>query len=392
MNIPFYKEVDDFLSSQISSGLHRSLTPIISRDGPYITTPKGSFLSFASNDYLGLSFHPDVVFAFCNSATEHGVGSGGSRLICGTLSPHTKLEKELSLFKGTERSLIFSSGYLANLCALTSFSDSNTVIFSDERNHASIVDACRLSKASVCIYHHLDPVHLRQCVLSFPKETKKIIVTDSIFSTDGAVAPLEEIQDISDCFSALLIVDEAHATGIFGRNGSGLCSSLNISPDLHVSTLSKAFGLSGGFISCSKIFAENIINKGRGFIYTTAPSPPISSAALKSLEIISSSRGIKLREQLFSNIEYFTSGLENLGIPFDRYSHIISIPFGDPHISIKASSFLSKRNIFVLPFRPPTVSRGKSLLRIAISSIHDHFHLDSAIEAFSALKKEPDIF
>ncbi len=390
MSTPFHNEASSLLSSLSSSGLFRSLFPVISRHGPVLETPSGSLVSFAGNDYLGLSLHPDILSSFCNSASIYGLGSSSSRLVSGSHEPHLLFEDSFSIFKGMESSLLFSSGFLANLAALTVFPDSDTYIFSDERNHASIIDGCRLSGARISIYRHLDTCHLEELLSSSPPDSKKLVVTDSVFSTDGAIAPLSKISSLCEKYCFLFVVDEAHSTGVMGPGGSGLCSSLPIHPHIQISTLSKAFGLSGGLISCSRLFRDLIVNKGRSFIFTTAPPPPLSSAASVALDLISSSTGDKLRKRLFSNVQSLHSSLLDLGLRVNCYSHIISIRVGDPAVSVNASKFLLDRGLFILPFRPPTVPPGKSLLRIVPSAVHDSIHLDHVVDAFSSMKNKPD--
>jgi 8-amino-7-oxononanoate synthase len=387
---PFHRDVSRFLSSRKKTSLLRSPIEILSQNGPSLETVNGVTLSFASNDYLGLSSHPSVREALCDFSSFLPLGSGGSRLICGSHRSHLELERKLSLFKNTESTLLFSSGFMANLAAVSSFADEETIIYSDERNHASIIDACRLAKASVVVFRHLDPSDLKTKLSSSPPQKKKILVTDSVFSTDGSLAPLQEYSLLSSRYSCLFIVDEAHATGVLGPSGRGLCASLGISPHIQVSTLSKTFGLSGGFLSTDDHLRTFLLNKARSFIFTTAPPLPISKAALKSLEIVASSEGDSLREKLEYNCNFLSQNLNSMGFSITSHSHILSIPFSSPSLSLKASRFLFEHGIFVLPFRPPTVPSGKSLLRVAPSALHTSQHLDSFLSSFRLLKTHLD--
>lgn len=387
---PFHLEVSRFLSQRRKNSLLRSPIEILSQNGPLIETSKGPTISFASNDYLGLSSHPLVSSALCDSPSLSPLGSGGSRLICGSHRIHLELERKLSNFKNSEDTLLFSSGFMANLAAVSSFADEDTIIFSDERNHASIIDACRMTKASVVVFRHLDSSDLSSKLSTSPATKKKILVTDSVFSTDGSLAPLQDYFLLSSRHSCLFIVDEAHATGVLGPSGRGLCASLDVKPHIQVSTLSKAFGLSGGFLSSDSLLKTFLLNKARSFIFTTAPPLPISKAALKSLEVLASPEGDSLRDNLFRNVSYLSQNLRNMGFSLTSYCHILSIPLSSSSLSLKASRFLLDRGIFVLPFRPPTVPPGKSLLRVAPSALHTPQQLDIFLESFRSLKKNLD--
>jgi 7-keto-8-aminopelargonate synthetase-like enzyme len=213
----------------------------------------------------------------------------------------------------------------------------------------------------------------------------KIVLTDSVFSTDGSVSDIRLLRDICDSHQALLFVDEAHATGVIGTTGSGLCGALGIQPDLQVSTLSKAFGLWGGVISTSTVFYDLLINRGRSFIFSTAPSPALSVAALRSLEIISSNQGHTLRKRLIDNVSYLLTGLRSIGWQPTSDSHIVSVVLKDPKLAVTASRWLLDRGLFVLPLRPPTVPIGRSLLRISPTALHENDHLDRLLDVFSSL-------
>jgi 8-amino-7-oxononanoate synthase len=390
MSHSFFSKFQSTLSDLSDLGLFRHLFPISSINGPFLTSGPNTYLNFASNDYLGLSQHPSLSRGFSDALSHVPLGSGSSRLICGTFDAHLSFEKSFSTFKSAQRSLLFPSGYQANISAVTTFADAHTIVYSDASNHASLVDACRLSRARVRIFRHLDTQHLQSLILNDSRcpdlgRYHKIVLTDSVFSTDGSVSDIRLLRDICDAHQALLFVDEAHATGVIGTTGSGLCGALGIQPDLQVSTLSKAFGLWGGVISTSTVFYDLLINRGRSFIFSTAPSPALSVAALRSLEIISSNQGHTLRKRLIDNVSYLLTGLRSIGWQPTSDSHIVSVVLKDPKLAVTASRWLLDRGLFVLPLRPPTVPIGRSLLRISPTALHENDHLDRLLDVFSSL-------
>ena len=372
-----------------SAGLQRHLTEIEARRPGEIRINGEWHLNLASNDYLGLAQHPLVVRSFCDSARKSGLGSTGSRLISGTHAAHTALERELALFKGTEAALFFPSGYHANLAVVTSLADRNTVVFSDAQNHASIVDGCRLTKATRIVYPHKDTTALRDAMEHHADVfERKLVVTDSVFSTDGSVAPLVEINRLCRRHNALLVIDEAHATGVLGPDGRGVAASLGVAPTVHVATASKALGCAGGFVACSETLKAFLLHVGRSFVYTTAPPPPLAEACRTALALASGPFGNQLRSRLLRNVALFKEGLRDSGWTVRSESHILAIPMEDPVRSMEAASWLENHNIFVKPFRPPTVPEGQSLLRIAPSAMHTEPQILRALQAFAQLLED----
>lgn len=369
-----------------TEGLSRQLPEIQARRCGKIRINGRWLLNLASNDYLGLAQHPELVRAMCDEAHRTGIGASGSRLMCGTLPPHSKLERELAHFKRCEAALTFPSGYQANLAAITSLADRRTVIYSDAFNHASIVDACRLSGSTRRIYPHADARILAE-IMERDRNlfNRRLVVSDSVFSADGTLAPVEDLNRLCVRFNALFIVDEAHATGVLGPTGKGLLAQRNLTADFQVATMSKAFGCSGGFVASSRPFHDHLLNHGRSFIYTTAPPPPLAAACRTALRLITGPIGDQLRARLMHNVALLSNSLKQAGWPIRSDSHILAIPFGDPFRAIDAARWLQTRGVFVMPFRPPTVPKDRSVIRLTPTAAHSEAHMRRAAEILNDL-------
>lgn len=321
-------------------------------------------VSFASNDYFGLTAHPAVVHAARAALEEHGAGSGSARLIAGSKPVHSELELELAAWKGEERALLFSSGYAANVGVLAAFGTQGATIFSDELNHASIVDGCRLSHANVVVYRHRDVSHLRELMAGVERA---VVVSDLVFSMDGDVAPVEELAELCSERSALLVLDEAHA-------------ALGPHPDLtgvehvRVGTLSKMLGSAGGFAASSDTMIRLLLNAARSFVFTTAGSPSDAGAALAALRLLQAQEGAALRTNLASLIALFTP---------ERAIPIVTIPMADEEAALAAARTLYEDGFLVPAIRPPTVPTPR--LRISLSAAHTHEQVDSFIERLRRL-------
>lgn len=328
----------------------------------------------ASNNYLGLATDERVITK-ANEALEcFGTGSGGSRLTTGNLPIHEQLERELAHFKQTEACLLYSSGFLANLGVITALSDQETIVFSDALNHASIIDACRLSKAKVVIYAHNNPEDLARKLSKHRTYSKKIIVTDGVFSMDGDLAKLDEISFLKEKHQAFLIVDDAHATGIIGKNGKGTANHFQVEVDVTIGTLSKALGSEGGFVCARKEIVELLIQRSRPFIFQTALAPASVAAALMSIHIIHTEPerqkrllaiGRKLRKALFSLGYRIPEGV----------TPIIPIIIGDAKKAVQYQETLNKHHIFIPAIRPPTVPNDTSRLRCTLMATHTDEHV-----------------
>lgn len=331
--------------------------------------PKG-ILNFCSNDYLGLSQHPKVIEGAIQASKKYGAGSGAARLVSGNNPLMEELEQCLTQWKKTEAVLLFNSGYHANIGVIPALADENTIIFSDELNHASIIDGCRLSRAKVQVYPHNDMDHLEKQLAAHRQsaascEPRALIITESVFSMEGDLAPLDDLKKIAEKYEALLYIDEAHAVGMFGEKGRGrVCHiSENI---LTMGTLGKAFGSYGAFIAGSQVMKKYLLNKARSFIFATALPPASVGASLAALKIIQSREGEKLREELWSSVDVLNQEL-NL---CQGDSPIFSIRMGDAKKTMQASTKLLRNNIYIQGIRPPTVPAGTSRLRLTLSARH----------------------
>lgn len=340
----------------------------------------------ASNNYLGLATDSRVITKAKEALDRFGAGSGGSRLTTGNLTIHEQLEKELASFKRTEACLLYSSGFLANLGVITALSDEKTIIFSDALNHASIIDACRLTKAKVVIYSHADMEDLQKKLTAYRTHSKKMIVTDGVFSMDGDLAPLDEIHFLKEKHDALLIVDDAHGTGVIGENGRGTVDHFQTYADITIGTLSKAIGSEGGFVCAKREIIDLLIQRSRPFIFQTALAPASVAAALKSIDIIQTEPERQAR--LFAIGQTLRQALSSLGYDVsDGMTPIIPIIIGDAKKTVEHQEFLYRHDIFIPAIRPPTVPEGTSRLRGALMATHTDDHVHTIIHAFRKIKE-----
>lgn len=378
----------DFIKEHIrqlkKSGLLRRFKTISAIDGAKVKIDGRWYISFCSNDYLGLSQHPALRAAALTATLKYGVGSGASRLMAGTYTPHVQLEEAIARFKGAPEALLFTSGYAANLAVITTLIKESDVVFSDELNHASLIDAIRLTRAKSFVYRHRDTAHL-ESLLKANQQSKishqqSYIITDAIFSMDGDAAPLADICRLAKKYCCYTIVDEAHATGVFGRHGRGLAEHLGLpgKVDISIGTLSKAAGVIGGFVTGTPDFIAYIRSKGRPFIFTTALPPADCAAGIKALAIIRTKPG--LRKELWAKTDYVKDRLAEYGFDLQGSSSpIIPVLIGDPGKTLEVSEYLWRQGLFIPAIRPPTVLPDKSRLRITITALHTRDDLDYLI-------------
>lgn len=343
-------------------------------------------LNLCSNNYLGLSFHPQVKEAAVQAIQKWGCGSGASRLICGNLSLHEALENSLSTFKTTEAALLYNSGYTANGGIISALVSRGDFVFSDELNHASVVDGCRLSRASVLVFPHndLDALEdkLRRASCTHPAR-KKLIVVDGVFSMDGDLAPLPELVNLAGKHESLLMVDEAHATGVLGPGGRGAIALFGLEKRIPIimGTLGKALGSLGGFVAGSRELVEFLINTSRSFIFTTALPPSVVAAAIAALDVLNRNPSLPLRVQ--ENASYLRRRLNELGYnTLNSQTQIIPVVIGDAFRTLEMSRFLLKEGVLATPIRPPTVPEGTCRIRITVMATHTQQDLDIAVRAF----------
>jgi 8-amino-7-oxononanoate synthase len=362
--------------------LLRRLRPIDPEDGFHGELEGRPVVLFCSNDYLGLSTHPAVLEALADAGRRGGTGPRGAALICGYTSAHAELERELARLKGTESALLFPTGYAANLAVLTALSGPGTAVFSDAGNHASIIDGCRLAGqrgAEVHVYDHADPGHLSRLLADRSAE-RRLIVTDTIFSMDGDVAPLRELVEVKRRHGALLAVDEAHAVLVLGEGGGGAAEAAGVGDEaeVQVGTLGKAFGAHGGFVACSEEIRRHVLNLGRSFVYSTALPVPVAAAALAALRVFRTEPEIRAR--LRRNTDRVADALEA-----DPETPIFPLTLGDEDAALAASQALLERGYLVPAIRPPTVPPGSSRLRITVSAAHTEEEVTGLLDALRDL-------
>jgi 8-amino-7-oxononanoate synthase len=341
-------------------------------------------LSFCSNDYLGLATDPAVVAAAIRAAESHGAGSGASRLVVGGTDLHAELETRLADFTGRPAALLFSSGFQANSSVIPALTARSALVLCDESSHASILAGCRLSRAEVRRFRHNDVEHLDALLGELPTEAAgpPLVVTESLFSMDGDRAPLGEICDVAERHGALLMVDDAHAIGVFGVGGEGLAAP-HSRVDVLLGTFGKAFGTAGAFVACSDLLRSHLVNFCSGVVYSTAPPPPVVGAAGAALEAIRSGR---LEHGCYRTlVAYAHEHLRAAGFdtsPSD--SQIVPIRLGDDRSALACGAFLRERGILAVAIRPPTVPEGTSRLRISLTRLHTRDHLEQLVGALVA--------
>jgi 8-amino-7-oxononanoate synthase len=380
---------EDELSRLEQQHLLRRLTVVESYEGPRVTVNGRSMLLMCSNDYLGLANHPDLRAAACAAMERYGFGSGASRLVSGSSALHHELERRLALFKGTEAAVVFNSGYAANTGIIPAIAGAGDVVLSDSMNHASIVDGCRLSKADVHVYGHKDITHLESLLKETSHYPRKLIVTDGVFSMDGDIAPLPEIVSLAEKHGAILMLDDAHATGVLGKTGKGTMGHFGFSRGVHIQmgTLGKALGSFGAYAAGSSELIDLLVNRARSFIYSTALPPSVCAASIAALDVVE--KEPELREKLWKNHERFIAGLKKLDITSSvSETPIVPIMISDSARALKAAEKLFEYGIYAIAIRPPTVPEGTARIRMTLMATHSDQDIDFAIDALGKLKLE----
>jgi 8-amino-7-oxononanoate synthase len=384
----FQTQIREAVSELEAAGLLRRPLQISGPQGPEVDIDGQRVLCFCSNNYLGLADHPALVDALA-SAQGEGVGAAASRLISGTMDAHRDAEAAYADFLGTPAAVLFSTGYAANVGTVQALAGTGDIIFSDALNHASLIDGCRLSRANVRVYAHRNVDHLGSLLREHrPRAGRALIITDSLFSMDGVIAPLREIAELARSFDAGLMVDEAHALGVFGPNGRGLSAELGIQPDVVVGTLGKAFGVAGAFVAASEEVVSLIRNRARSFVYSTAPPPMLARAAIEALRLVHEADDA--RHALLENASELRSQLRALGfdIPSEN-SQILPVLIGENNRTMQLSAELLDKGVFVQGIRPPTVAEGTARLRLTPMATHRPEHIERAIDAFASLVQNP---
>ncbi|MGM0556904.1 MAG: aminotransferase class I/II-fold pyridoxal phosphate-dependent enzyme [Myxococcota bacterium] len=375
--------LDGAMGALDASNLRRELHPLAPEDAVHVQLYGEDVTLFSSNDYLGMSHHPRVRAHLSDVSQSQGLGPRGSPLICGYTESHAALERELAELKGTQSALLCPTGFAANLAVVSSLAGPDVHVFSDRLNHASIIDGCRLAKrrgAKLSVYDHNDTAKLAAQIEASDAE-RKLVVTDAVFSMDGDLAPLPQLAEICQRDDTMLIVDEAHATLVFGDSGGGLVEHFGEEErvDIHVGTCSKAFGTHGGFVATSQALREFLLNRGRSYIYSTAQPVPVVEASRAALRVATDEP--QLRRQLWARVAQLS---EALGRPLD--SPIVPVILGDEQRALRASETLLERGFHVTAIRPPTVSEGTSRLRIALSAAHSPRDIDGLAEVLREVR------
>ncbi|PRX35579.1 glycine C-acetyltransferase/8-amino-7-oxononanoate synthase [Orenia metallireducens] len=377
------------LSLLKAEGLHRELKRLESSQSPRVIIDNREVIMLASNNYLGLSTEQEIKEAVIRVIQKYGTGSGGSRLTTGNYDLHEQLEKELADFKNTEDALVFNTGYMANLGVLATVVGSEDVIISDKLNHASIIDGCRLSKAKFLVYKHGNLARLENILKRSSKYRRRLIVTDGVFSMDGDLAPLPEIVELAEKYQALVMVDDAHGTGVLGSKGAGTIEHFGLEGkiDIQIGTLSKALAAEGGFVAGSKDLIELLRNKARSFIYSTALAPATIAASLASLRYLQSHP--ELFKNLWRNVNLLKDGLEDLGYELlPSNSAIIPIMIGDREKTMELSKALLVEGVLASGIRPPTVAEGTSRIRVTVMASHSVTDIEEVLDIFARVGRE----
>ncbi len=391
----------DFIRTELerikAEGLHRSLLEVEGAQGRVVRVKGRELVCFSSNNYLGLADRPELRDAAIEAVEKYGVGAGASRLVSGTMSAHLALEREIASFKGEEDAIVFPTGYMANVGTICALVGKGDLILCDRLNHASIIDACRLSGARLRTYRHRDLSDLERLLRTRQtdggqgggKYRRTLIVTDTVFSVDGDIAPLADIVRLAHDHDAVMMVDDAHGTGVFGRNGRGVLEALDLedSVDVKMGTLSKAVGCIGGFVTGGSELVDYLRNRARSFIYTTALPPACCAAAQAGIRLISAEPD--LREKLWENVRALKEGLKTLGCDTgDSESQIIPIILGPADRTVEVARRLRESGFLAGAMRPPTVPAGKSRLRICVMATHTAADIEGLLNALESAMED----
>ena len=386
------QDLDLILSRELKrireAGRYRFLRTIETAQSPRVVVDGREVILMCSNNYLGLADHPRLREAARRAIEEYGTSAVASRLVSGTMRLHQELERALAEFKGTPQALVFNCGYMANVGVISSLLGPQDVVFSDELNHASIIDGCRLSRARVVVFPHKDMDALED-LLKREKGRRRMIVVDGVFSMDGDVAPLPDMVDLAEKYGAILMVDEAHGTGVLGERGAGTVEHFGLTDrvPIQMGTLGKALGGFGAYVAGSQILREYLINRARSFIFTTALPPADMAVALEAVRLVQEEP--QRRKRLHENVAYLVEGLNSLGFSVSNQgTAVVPVVIGPEDKTMEMSQRLLEYGVFVAGIRPPTVPPGTSRLRVTLMATHTREDLDRALEAFERAGRE----
>ena len=379
----------DELDTLRAQGLYRRLRVLDGEQKARTSFDHRSVVNLSSNNYLGLTTHPKLRERAIEATRTLGVGSGSVRPIAGTMSIHMELEQKLAAFKQTEATVVFQSGFTANAGTVSSILGKDDFIVSDELNHASIIDGARLSRATIKVFPHRDGAAARAIVAALPRDRRTLIITDGVFSMDGDIGALPELCDVADEFGCIMMVDDAHASGVFGRQGRGTVDHFGMHGRVHiqVGTLSKAIGALGGYVAGSRALIEFLHHKARPFLFSTSHPPSVTATCLAALDVLESDDS--LIERLWDNTRFFKAGLEALGLDTGRSeSPITPVMVGDAALAMRLSDRLFELGVFAQGIGFPTVAKGKARIRTIVTATHTREELSFALDAFGQAARE----
>jgi glycine C-acetyltransferase len=377
------------LDSLRQQNLYRRLRVLEEEQKAHTTFDRRSVVNLSSNNYLGLTTHPKLRERALEATKRYGAGSGSVRTIAGTMAIHMELERKLAEFKKTEAVVVFQSGFAANAGTVAAVLGREDVIISDELNHASIIDGARLSRAEIKVFAHRDPSAARKILEELPKERRKLLITDGVFSMDGDLGALPELAELAEEFGCIMMVDDAHASGVFGRHGRGTIDHFNLHGrvDIQVGTLSKAMGALGGYVAGSRALIEFLYHRARPFLFSTSHPPAVAAACLAAIEVLLEEP--QLIDRLWENTKFFKAGLEQLG--FDTgmsESPITPVIAGDGALAMRLSDRLFDEGVFAQGIAFPTVPRGKARVRTIVTATHSRGDLQFALDRFEKVGRE----
>ena len=382
------RDVLSFLSAEIEAlerqGLHRRLRVLSDEQKARTTVDHRSVVNLSSNNYLGLTTHPRLRERAIDAVRRFGVGTGSVRPIAGTFELHMELESKLAAFKQTEAVVVLQSGFAANAGTVAAILDKDDVVISDELNHASIIDGCRLSRAQIKVFPHKDASAARAIVRQLPAAQRKLLVTDGVFSMDGDLGPLPDLCDVAEEFDCIMMVDDAHASGVFGRNGRGTIDHFGVHGrvDIQVGTLSKAIGVLGGYVAGSRTLVDFLHHRARPFLFSTSHPPGVAAACLAAIDVLLEEP--QLIDRLWENTRFFKAGLKALG--FDTgasESPITPVMVGEGALAMTLSDRLLADGVFAQGIGFPTVARDKARIRTIVTATHTQEDLQFALDAFA---------
>ncbi|MCD4752087.1 MAG: glycine C-acetyltransferase [Anaerolineaceae bacterium] len=382
--------VQESLNELKESGLYNNIRTLASPQGAWLVVDGKKVLDFCSNNYLGLANHPKLVQAVKDAVDQYGVGPAAVRTIAGTMDLHIELEKRMAEFKGVEDAISLQSGFMANLAVIPAVVGKEDVIFSDELNHASIIDGCRLSGAKVLRFKHADAAHLEQVVKGNLKNYRRgIIISDGVFSMDGDIAPLDKLYEVAKKYDVMLMVDDAHGEGVIGHGGRGIVDHFGLhgKVDIEIGTFSKAFGVMGGVAAGNAKIIEWLRQRARPFLFSSAATPADVAACLAAVDLLEEST--ELVDKLWSNAKFFKKGMAALGFDTgNSATPITPVMLGEAALAREFSRELYDEGIFAMALGFPTVPRGKARIRVMISAEHSQSDLEQGLAAFAKVGKK----